>query len=188
MKERPRAIAVLIAVFLVECLAGSAGSFFYFKKTPDSGRRPPDFGDGAMRNGPMPRPEPMNFREILQLTPEQDAEFKQILGESRKQMTEFREQTDDFHSEQDAKIKAIISEMNRKLNSILNEVAEEEICGMAEGFRKQQKAASAQKGLSAAAGIEHCPRNFRIRVPVIPKQRSRALYARPSEPPRYRPS
>lgn len=69
----------------------------------------------------MPRPEPMSFKELLQLTPEQDAQFMQILGESRKQMTEFRKQTETFHSEQDAKIKVIISGMNRKLNSILNE-------------------------------------------------------------------
>jgi len=121
VKERPRALAVLIAVFLLGCLAGSAGSYFYFKKALDSGRRTPDFGDGAMKNGPMPRPEPMNFKELLQLTPEQDEQFKQILGESRKKMTEFRKQTETFHSEQDARIKTIISEMNRKLNSMLNE-------------------------------------------------------------------
>jgi hypothetical protein len=121
VKDRPRALAVLIAVFLAGCLAGAAGSYFYFKKSLDSGRRAPDFGDGAMRGSPMPRPGPMNFKELLQLTPEQDAQFKQILGESRKRMTEFRKQADAFHGEQDAKIKAIISEMNRKLNTILNE-------------------------------------------------------------------
>jgi len=87
----------------------------------------------------MPRPEPMNFREILQLTPEQDAEFKQILGESRKQMTEFREQTDDFHSEQDAKIKAIISEMNRKLNSILNEEQKKKFAAWQKDFESMRR-------------------------------------------------
>ena len=32
MKDRPRALAVLIAVFLLGCLAGSAGSYFWLKK------------------------------------------------------------------------------------------------------------------------------------------------------------
>jgi len=101
VKERSRAIVVLIAVFLLGCMAGSAGSYFWFKKPQDSGRRSQEFNDGAMRNGPMTRPEPMNFREILKLDPEQYDKFKQVLGESRKQMSEFRKQTDTFHFEPD---------------------------------------------------------------------------------------
>jgi hypothetical protein len=121
VKERPRALAVLIAVFLFGCLIGSAGSYFWLKKNPDLNRRSPDFRDNAQKNGPVPRPEPPNFKMILQLTPEQDARFKEIVGESRKKMAEFRKQTDAFHFEQDAKTRAILSEMNRKFISILNE-------------------------------------------------------------------
>ena len=120
MKDRPRALAILIAVFLAGILVGSAGSYFYLKKSQDPFIRPPDFANGAMKGGPMPRPEPMSFKEILQLTPEQDAQFKAILEESRKQMTEFRKLTDAFHREQDAKIQAIIAKMNVRLNEILN--------------------------------------------------------------------
>ena len=36
-------------------------------------------------------------------------------------MAEFRKNTDAFHSEQDAKIQAILSEMDTELYSILNE-------------------------------------------------------------------
>jgi len=139
VKERPRALAVLIAVFLAGCLAGSAGSYLYFKKSPDSNRRSPDFGGGPARNGPMPRPEPANFKEILQLTPEQDEQFKQILGESRKRMTEFRKQTDSFHSEQDAKIQGIISEMNRELNSILNDEQKKKFSAWQKDFESRRR-------------------------------------------------
>jgi hypothetical protein len=139
VKDRPRALAVLVAVFLVGCLAGSTGSYFYFKKSLDSNRKSADFGDGAMRNGPMPRPQPANFREILQLTAEQDAQFKQILGESRKQMTEFRKQTEAFHGEQEIKITAAISEMNRKLNSILNEEQKNKFAAWQNDFESKRR-------------------------------------------------
>jgi Spy/CpxP family protein refolding chaperone len=121
VKDRPRAFVILIAVFLVGCLAGSAGSYFWLKRSLHSDRRPPDFGDNAIRNGPPARPEPPNFKAILDLTPEQDARFKEITTEYRKQMAEFRKQTDSFHFEQDTKIRAILTEMNRKLSSILSE-------------------------------------------------------------------
>ena len=128
MKERPQALAVLIAVFLFGCLVGSAGSYLWLKRSPDLNRRSPDlnrrypdFGDNGLKNGPLPRPEPPNFKIILQLTPEQDARIKEIVAESRKKMAEFRKQTDAFHFEQNAKIRAILSEMNRQLTSILNE-------------------------------------------------------------------
>jgi hypothetical protein len=139
VKERPRALAVLIAVFLFGCLAGSAGSYFWFKKSLDSNRGSRDFGDSAIKNGPLPRPEPPNFKEILQLTPEQDVHFKEIVGESRKQMTEFRKQTDAFHFEQDAKIRAILSEMNRKLYSILNEEQKKKFAAWQKEFENTRK-------------------------------------------------
>lgn len=139
MKDRPRAIAVLIAVFLLGCLAGSAGSYFWFKKPLNANRRFQEFNDGAMKNGPMPRPEPMNFKEILQLTPEQNAKFGQILGESRRQMTEFRKQTDAFHFDQDTKIKAVIAAMNQKLNAILNEEQKKKFAAWQKEFEGRRR-------------------------------------------------
>ena len=139
MKDRPRALAVLIAVFLLGCLAGSAGSYFWFKKSPDSSRRSSNFRDGATKDSPRPRPEPPNFGQILDLTPEQDASFKQIVAESRKQMTEFRKQTDAFHLEQDNKIKAIIGEMNGKFNAILNEEQKKKFAAWQKEFESKRR-------------------------------------------------
>ena len=141
MKDRPRALAVLIAVFLLGCLAGSAGSYFWLKKSTDLGvsRRPPDFRNGAIKNDRMPRPEPPNFKEILQLTPEQQAQFQKIIGESRIKMAEFRKQTDAFHFEQDAKIKAVISEMNLKLGLILNEEQKKKFASWQKEFENTRR-------------------------------------------------
>jgi hypothetical protein len=139
VKDRPRALAVLVAVFLLGCLAGSAGSYFWFKKSLDSSRRLPDLREGATKEGPRPRPEPPRFKQILDLTPEQDAQFNQIVAESRKQMSEFRKQTDAFHSEQDNKIKAIISEMNRKINVILNEEQKKKFAAWQKEFDSRRR-------------------------------------------------
>lgn len=115
------------------------GSYLYYKKSLDSRIRPPDFRDGMTRNGQMPRREPANFRELLSLTPGQYEQFTQILGESRKQMAEFRKQTDAFRSEQDVKIKAIISEMNRKLISVLNEEQKKKFAAWQKDFESRRE-------------------------------------------------
>ncbi len=139
MKERPRAIAALIAVFLFGCLVGAGGAAIWLKKAsvPEQGRM--DFREGPMKNGPMPRPEPMNFRELLQLTPEQDEAFKQILGESRRKMTEFRKETDEFHRGQDARIQDIITEMNRRLNAVLDEGQKKKFASWQKEFENRRR-------------------------------------------------
>jgi|WetSurMetagenome_2_1015567.scaffolds.fasta_scaffold70686_2 hypothetical protein len=141
VKDRPRALTVLIAVFFLGCLAGFAGSYFWLKKSPDLlvSRRSPDFRNGAMKNDHLPRPEPPNFRGMLQLTPEQYAQFQKIIGESRSKMTEFRKQTDDFHFEQDAKIKAVLSEMNHKLSLILNEEQKKKFAAWQKEFENTRR-------------------------------------------------
>jgi hypothetical protein len=120
VKDRPRALAVLIAVFLFGCVVGSTGSYFWLKRAPVLNGRPPEFGDNTARNGHRPRPEQPNFREILQLTDAQDARFKEIIMVFSKQMRDSSKQTDAFHAQQEIKIKTIIDEMHRKLLSILN--------------------------------------------------------------------
>jgi hypothetical protein len=121
VRDRPRAIVVLIAVFLLGCLAGSTGSFFWLKKSPEPNRGVQEYRESPGKNGRMPRPEPPNFRQILQLTPEQYDQFQKIIGEYRKAIGGIRKQTDDFHFEQDKKIKSVLSEMNGKLTAVLNE-------------------------------------------------------------------
>ena len=132
MKDRLRALAVLITVFLLGCLAGSAGSYFWLKRSPD-------FRDGAMKDGPMPRPQPPNFKQILQLTPEQDVQFKETVAEYRRRMTEFRKNADAFHFEQDAKIQGILSEMDRKLYSILNEEQKKKFAAWKKEFENTRR-------------------------------------------------
>lgn len=137
VKDRPRAIVVLIAVFVIGCLSGWMGSSLYYRRSADL--RIQDFRDRMTKNGQMPRREPANFRELLSLTPEQYEQFTQILSESRKQMTEFRKQTDAFRSEQDVKIKAIISEMNSKLISVLNEEQKKKFAAWQKEFESRRE-------------------------------------------------
>jgi len=139
VKDRPRALIVLIVVFLLGCLAGSAGSYYWFKKSIEAGRRSSDFREGAVKDGSRPRPEPPNFKQILDLTPEQDARLKEIVAESRKQMAEFRKQTDAFHSEQDNKIKTVISEMTGKINAILNEEQKKKFAAWQKDFENKRR-------------------------------------------------
>ena len=101
MTDRPRALAVLISVFLLGCILGSAGSYVWLRNSPSVARR------SSPRNYLRGLPD-------LNLTPEQETKFGQIVGEMRKQL-------DDLRKEQRPKIEAIRNETNGKLMSILNE-------------------------------------------------------------------
>jgi Spy/CpxP family protein refolding chaperone len=98
-----------------------------------------------MKDGPMPRPQPPNFKQILQLTPEQDAQFKETVAEYRRRMTEFRKNTDAFHFEQDAKIQGILSEMDRKLYSILNEEQKKKFAAWKKEFENTRRRPSRRR-------------------------------------------
>jgi Spy/CpxP family protein refolding chaperone len=106
MNDRPRALAVLIAVFLFGCVAGSAGSYFWFRNRAVGKLEVPRFRPGPGQ-GRQRIPE-------LQLTPDQEAQFGRIMGEMRNQI-------DTLRKEQEPKFEAIRSETSRKLTSILNE-------------------------------------------------------------------
>jgi uncharacterized membrane protein len=139
VKDRPGAIAVLIAVFLIGCLAGATGSYYWLKKSKAPVRISPDFRDRPMKEGSMPRPEPPRFREILGLTPDQDVSFQKIIGEARKQMTESRKQLDSFHAQQDEKLREIISDMNGKLISVLNEEQRQKFLAWQKDFESKRR-------------------------------------------------
>ena len=107
MKERPRAIAVLISVFLLGCILGSGGSYFYFKKYSN----PPMI---SREDGPPPPHGLRRWPELLQMTPEQDARFKEIMRESRQKL-------DALSVQQSQKIQSILTETNQKISSILDD-------------------------------------------------------------------
>ena len=130
MTNRPRALAVLIAVFLVGCAAGASGSYYWLKKDSDSRNRHREEDSPGLQG----RQRWMQFLQSLRLTSEQDAQFKEIMAESRKQveplwkqqepvlkqMDPLRKQLDAMREEQFAKLDAIRTETNRKLSAILN--------------------------------------------------------------------
>jgi uncharacterized membrane protein len=107
MTDRPRALIVLIAVFLLGGIVGTGGTYLWMKKSPAPervempGRRP-----GPSQGRPR-------MQELLQLTPEQESQFGKIMAESRRQMEALR-------AEQQPKMEAIIADTNRKVMAILN--------------------------------------------------------------------
>ena len=123
MTNRPRALAVLIAVFLVGCIAGAAGSYYWIKQNTQvqSHRR---------EEGPLGFQGRQRWQDLLrslQLTPEQDARFKEIMTDSWKQMEQLRKQSEPLRrqmntmmDEQIPKVEAIRAETNRKFAAILS--------------------------------------------------------------------
>lgn len=108
MKDRPRALAVLIAVFLVGCIVGTAGSYFWFHW-----RQEPVIRTTENWRSRRP-PEPLRLHELLQLDAQQTARYREIMAEMRQELEQLR-------VEQAPKLEAIRSETNRKLVAILNE-------------------------------------------------------------------
>jgi len=123
MTDRPRALAVLIAVFLLGCIVGAGGSYLWLRSSRSTERRAMQgFPPGPPQGGRQSR---QRMRELLQLTPEQEEKFGEIMAESRKQMDAVRAQDqpkiEAIFSEQQPKIQAIFAETNRKLMSVLNQ-------------------------------------------------------------------
>jgi len=137
--DRPRALAVLIAVFLLGCILGSAGSYMYLRNRPDQpfvrgmqgGRPGPERGQGTGRQG---------FSDMLQLTPEQEGQFREIMAESRKQL-------DALRMEQGPKIEAIRTETNRKLMSVLNEEQKRKFSAFLEDMAKRRPPRMGGRGM-----------------------------------------
>jgi len=123
--DRPRALAVLIVVFLLGCILGSAGFYYWFGKSseiPVSGRE----------NGPPRIPERQRMPtlpELLQMTPDQEKEYRKIMSETRGQWgalrTEQEEMWSDLRARQAPKIAEIWAETNRKISDILDEQQKE---------------------------------------------------------------
>jgi hypothetical protein len=119
MTDRPRALAVLIAVFLSGCIIGAGASNFWLNKSRDQARQTIQ----GFPSGPSPEGR-QRMQELLQLTPEQESQFSKIMAESRRQMDTVRAQDqpkiEAIFSEQQPKIEAIAADTNRQVMSILN--------------------------------------------------------------------
>jgi len=124
MRDRPRALTVLISVFLVGCVLGAAGSFFWSRRTLQVFREALP-GNPAFQRGHGHQ----KLSDLLQLTPEQEARFRQIMAESRKNLEALQE-------EQKPRLEAIRSETNRKITAILNEEQRERFTAFLEETRK----------------------------------------------------
>jgi hypothetical protein len=107
VRDRVRALLVLMGVFILGCILGAAGSHFWFKKyiQPVSGMR---------ADGPPPPHGRTRLPELLEMTPDQEKRFGEIMQESRRKL-------DTLQVEQRPKIEAVLEETNRQIASILNE-------------------------------------------------------------------
>jgi Spy/CpxP family protein refolding chaperone len=107
MNERIRALLVLIAVFLLGCIVG--GSAFYFWSARTYAAHPGPFGPFGAGGD-----RPPSIADMLALSPEQETQFRQIMGESRRKL-------DEAMAENAPKLEAIRIEMHNRLVSILDE-------------------------------------------------------------------
>lgn len=107
MKDRMRALIVLIAVFVLGCFLGATGSYFWFAKYAKS-------PIAARENGPPPPHGRPRLPELLEMTHDQESQVGEIMKESRRQL-------DALQTEQRPKIEAVLEATNRKISSILDE-------------------------------------------------------------------
>ena len=132
MTDRPRALAVLIAVFLLGCILGSAGSYFWL-------RRPLALPIRNGENGPRPMPERQRLSDLLQLSPDQEARYREIMAESRKELNALR-------IEQTPKIETIRSETNSKFLAILNQEQQEKFAAFLKEMENRRTRAPRTRG------------------------------------------
>jgi Spy/CpxP family protein refolding chaperone len=107
MSDRGRALTMLTAVFLLGCMLGAACVLVW------GGRVVAD--RGSRTSEPLVRGDrPLRLVERLKLTPDQEKRVREILGESRKEM-------DALRAESAPRFAAIRSDMDRKIEAILND-------------------------------------------------------------------
>lgn len=106
MRDRARALIVLIGVFLLGCILGISGSYFWFAKYAA-----PRY-EARVDGPPSPRGRP-RVPEFLKMTTAQESQFREIMMESRRQL-------DTLQTEQWPKIEAVLDAANKKIYSILD--------------------------------------------------------------------
>ena len=108
MKTRIQAIAILVAVLLLGCLIGSAGSWLRY------GKRMNVQANEKREDAPLlPQNNEQHLSELLEMTSEQRVRYENVMKESRDEL-------DILSREQQMKIDAVIAEANKKIQSILN--------------------------------------------------------------------
>ena len=114
--NRPKALAVLIAVFLLGAILGSAGSYYWSSRTSVS-------KDRYAENKPPPRRP--RLPDLLEMTQDQRDRFGEIMSEFRMQLEALQKEQEPkieaFQKEQAPKFEALRTETDRKILSILNE-------------------------------------------------------------------
>ncbi len=141
MNARVRALAVLVAVFLFGASVGIGGYQLIRSKVSavSSQDRPPSRDRGGPR-----------LRDLLDLSPGQQAQFESIMKEFRTQFeavraeerkkldpieAEFRPKFEAVRAEMAPKFDAVRSEMNRRIASLLNEDQKKKF----EAFQKERE-------------------------------------------------
>jgi hypothetical protein len=119
MKDRPRALAVLISVFLAGCIIGASGFFLWAKKHPAPNAVSGNFQGGVRPGGPGDWPRQQEwfksfFSQMLQLTPEQTRQMSQIMGERHDRLEvldkKFEPMYSSVRAEHEPLVRAIIAE------------------------------------------------------------------------------
>ncbi len=118
MKDRPRAIAVLVAVFILGFIAGSVSSYCWFGRAVHP--------QMAFKSPPPPRiPKEQTLPVILNLTPDQEKQYREIMAEAGRQFELLRIEESKVGAEwwdkQRPKYESIWSEVNSKFIAILDE-------------------------------------------------------------------
>jgi hypothetical protein len=119
MKDRPRALAVLIAIFLIGTIIGVAGSYLWLRPSDKTPRpfdgRPPAASDA------MPRSDFPELRLSPELTPGQKEQWAGIFKETREKMDVLGKEQRERMNEFDAKRNNIWKENDQKLRAVLND-------------------------------------------------------------------
>ena len=119
MKDRPRALAVLVAIFLIGIIVGTAGSYFWLKSSTSDTRPLNIVGSPIPPNGAV-RPKPPAPPE-LNLTSEQEKQLMEIWSETREKMQELGKEHRGQMAELDKKRNEIWAEHDSKIRSVLDE-------------------------------------------------------------------
>ena len=129
MKDRPRALAVLIAVFLIGIVMGAAGSYLWLKPSYDISR----FSESKRPSPPSNRPNDRPRFPELNLTPEQEKKFREIGMETwetmdaliKEQEAALAKKRDSIFWENVSKTRAILDEEQKvKYNDWVEKVSD----------------------------------------------------------------
>jgi hypothetical protein len=134
MNSRIRALAVLIAVFLIGTSAGIIGYRFYVNKTQAVSSAAPPKTDRSQRP---------HMQDLLSMSPEQKTKFAEIWKEFRPQFEALRAEQekkfDTVRADFDPRYEELRAEVNRRIMSILDNEQKEK-------FEALQKEMNSKRG------------------------------------------